>query len=300
MRSEKKETSPSLEVDRLKAELDALRPASAAALKDLEDWYDYELTYTSNAIEGNTLTLMETTLVIQKGITIGGKRVVEHLEAEDHYAAVKGMRAVAATDRPVGEADVVALHEIITKRSRPEIAGMYAAHPRRIQGSRTILPRSEKLPALMEAFGRGLAGASGWRDAFEAHYALVTIHPFADGNGRTARLLMNLLLLRAGCTPVAIGPPERARYLEVLEARQLAEPLGHGVVDAPTRDAYVNFMAKRLIASLEDHLEVISPGRDTGRADPANGARPVPGSPPAGRRDTRQPSPRRPEGRGGR
>lgn len=109
----------------------------------------------------------------------------------------------------------------------------------------------------MQSFGAALADGTGWHGAFEAHYDLVTIHPSANGNGRTARLLMNMLLLRSGYTPVVIGPEHRAGYLAVLEARQIAEPLGHGIVDPPSRSAYDAFMSARLVASLEDHLAVL-------------------------------------------
>jgi Fic family protein len=243
----------------LKGRLAKLRPLTGVALEKLNAAYDVELTYTSNAIEGNTLTLRETGLVIEKGITIAGKPLVEHMEAIDHYEAVQTMRRIAAETRPVTERDVLDLHEIVTRRSNPTISGIYADAPRRIMGSTVVLPSPQKIPGLMQRFGRHLERANGWESAFEAHYALVTIHPFADGNGRTARLLMNLMLLRDGFPPVPIRPEMRAQYLKVLEDRQLAEPLGHDVHDPQTRFAYRRFMGSCLVQATTQYLQVVEP-----------------------------------------
>lgn len=198
-----------------KARLDALRPLADAALAQLQKHYDVELTYTSNAIEGNTLTYRETAEVIEHGITtVGGKSLHEHLEAVDHYRAVLWMREAATSVLPLGEAVVCELHRRIVARSQPDIAGIYSRLPRRVAGSAVVFPNPSKTPALMSEFGVWLeqpprAPAA----AFEAHFRLTAIHPFSDGNGRTARLLMNLLLLRAGYPPVAIRPEDRKPYL---------------------------------------------------------------------------------------
>src|SRR5579862_8412697 len=96
-----------------KRRLDELRPLSRAALSDLEHYYDIELTYTSNAIEGNTLSALETTLVIEKGITIGGKPLKDHLEALDHYDAIRYVRELAREAAPLTESDVRNLHRLV-------------------------------------------------------------------------------------------------------------------------------------------------------------------------------------------
>lgn len=245
----------------LKRRLTKVRPLTGVALEKLNAAYDVELTYTSNAIEGNTLTLSETGLVIEKGMTIAGKPLVEHMEALDHYEAVQTMRRIAAEARPVTEQDVLNLHRIVTRRSNPTISGMYADAPHRIMGSTVILASPQKIPGLMQQFGAYLERAEGWESAFEAHYGLVTVHPFADGNGRTARLLMNLLLLRDGFPPVPIRPEVRAEYLKVLEDRQLAEPLGHGITDPSTRSAYRRFMGLCLIEATQQYVQVVEPER---------------------------------------
>src|ERR1700682_5941825 len=115
-----------------KERLDAMRPVSREALLALQKAYDVDLTYTSNAIEGNTLTLRETAEVIEHGITVSGKSLRDHLEAVDHYDAVQWVRALAAAPTPLGEAAICELHRRIVLRSQPEIAGIYSRLPRRI------------------------------------------------------------------------------------------------------------------------------------------------------------------------
>lgn len=251
-------TSSEIKILRLKGELDGLRPLHGAALANLASWYDVEMTYTSNAIEGNTLTRSETAIIIEKGVTISGKSLAEHNEAIDHHDAVGAMRAIVARGNPLCEADVLALHKIVMGRSKPTIAGSYATTPRRITGSTVVLPGPLKIPGLMEAFGARIAQARTPSDAFEAHFDLVAIHPFADGNGRTARLLMNAILLKGGYPPVLIGPDERAAYIKAIDARATAEPVGHGIVDPTARRQYRDFMDERLITSLKDHVDFIS------------------------------------------
>lgn len=209
---------PNASIAARKVELDALRPLQPGLLDSLRGFFDVELTFTSNAIEGNTLTLRETAEVIEHGITVGGKPLRDHLEAQDHHAALAWMRDLAGLATPLGEATIVELHRRIVLRSAPEIAGFYSAHPRRVMGSRAIFPNPIKIPRLMAELGTWLATAPPTpAAAFDAHFRLTAIHPFSDGNGRTARLLMNLILLRGGYPPIAVRPEDRVAYLEALE-----------------------------------------------------------------------------------
>jgi Fic family protein len=234
------------EIEDKKRRLDALRPLTARSLRALEAWYDVELTYTSNAIEGNTLTRAETAIVLGKGLTVRGKPLRDHLEAIDHRDALDYVRRLARRDEPIREVDVRQIHRLVLARSQPEEAGRYARHQRQIAGSTARLPSPAEIPPLMGDFGRWLARADPTPEsAFEAHWRPVAIHPFADGNGRTARLLMNLILLRAGYPPVVIGPEQRPDYIDALETRRAAG-------DA---EPYRRFMAARLGASLDHHLE---------------------------------------------
>lgn len=231
-----------------KAQLDQLRPMSKAALRHMQKYYDVELTYTSNAIEGNTLTLRETAEVIEHGITVGGKQLKEHLEAVDHYEAVLWMRELAAQAAPIGESTVRELHRRIVARSEPDIAGIYSPHRRRIAGSPVIFPNPLKVPDLMQDFGAWLEQAPATpAAAFEAHFRLTAIHPFSDGNGRTARLLMNLMLIRTGYVPIAVRPEDRKHYLDTLEYGSLAED----------RRPFQTFLHERLDATLGEYLSAL-------------------------------------------
>ena len=225
-----------------------MRPLSAGALAQLQKYYDIELTYTSNAIEGNTLTHRETAEVIEHGVTVGGKPLRDHLEAQDHYEALQWMRATATASSPVGEAVIRELHRRIVARSQPLIAGVYSPYPRRIAGSPVIFPNPLKIPDLMRDLGERIAAAPATPEAaFIAHFRLTAIHPFSDGNGRTARLLMNLLLLRGGYPPVAVRPEDRKSCLDALEHASMLEDL----------EPFQRLMHMRLLATLSDYLEAL-------------------------------------------
>jgi hypothetical protein len=167
--------------------LDKLRPLPPEALAKLEHYYDIELTYTSNAIEGNTLSPVETALVIEQGVTIGGKPLKDHLEALDHYDAIRYVREIARRQSPpLTEVAVRNLHGLIVKRSRPDIAGRYADLARyvRTETGRHMFPSPAEIPALMGDFAAWLKTAPDTPPtAFQAHRRLVDIHPFNDGTG---------------------------------------------------------------------------------------------------------------------
>src|ERR1700690_4304242 len=144
-----------------KERLDRLRPISREALANLEHYYDIELTYTSNAIEGNTLSPVETTLVIEQGVTIGGKPLKDHLEALDHYDAIRYVRELAREKTPLTETDVRNLHRLVVQRSRPDLAGRYANLARyvRTETGRFEFPSPAEIPALMGDFAGSLLAA---------------------------------------------------------------------------------------------------------------------------------------------
>jgi Fic family protein len=230
-----------------KERLDQLRPLSPQALARLEHYYDIELTYTSNAIEGNTLTAVETTLVIEKGITIGGKPLKDHLEALDHYAAMHYIRELGRQSTHLTETDIRNLHSLVVQRSQPEIAGRYADLSRyvRTETGRHAFRAPAEIPPLMGDFAAWLRGAPDTPGtAFTAHRRLVDIHPFNDGNGRTARLLMNLVLIRGGYPPAAVRPEDRLAYTRALQQAQA----GQGT------EAFDRLLYERLDATLQDYL----------------------------------------------
>jgi Fic family protein len=233
-----------------KERLDKLRPVSPGALLNLEHYYDIELTYTSNAIEGNTLSAVETTLVIEKGVTIGGKPLKDHLEALDHYEGIRYVRELARQTVPLTESDVRNVHKLVMLRSGPDIAGRYADLARyvRTETGRHEFPSPAEVPALMTDFAAWLRTAADTPEtAFHAHLRLVGIHPFNDGNGRTARLLMNLVLIRGGYPPVAVRPEDRLDYIRSLQRAQS----GHGT------ESFMRLLYQRLDATLDEYLNVL-------------------------------------------
>ena len=209
-----------------KSELDRCRPMPRELVTNLEDWFRVELTYTSNAIEGNTLTRQETALVVEKGLTVRGKSLNEHLEARNHANALEHVKTLI--DRPsttITEQDILAIHHLILHAIDDPNAGAYRSFPVRISGSLVVLPNHVKVSRLMAEFVSKIhddtpklhpVALATW-----AHYELVTIHPFADGNGRTARLLMNLILMQNGYPPAIISKRQRDRYIKSLEQAQL-------------------------------------------------------------------------------
>jgi len=233
-----------------KKRLDELRPLSSAALVNLEHYYDIELTYTSNALEGNTLSPVETTLVIEQGITIGGKPLKDHLEALDHYDAIRYVRELARQAMPVTESDMRNLHKLVMQRSAPEIAGQYANLPRyvRTEKGRHTFPSPAQVPAMMGDLADWLRTAPHSPDtAFTAHRRLVDIHPFNDGNGRTARLLMNLILIRGGYPPVTVRPEDRLEYIRSLQEAQAGQGL----------ERFSSLLYRRLDATLQEYLNAL-------------------------------------------
>ncbi len=208
-----------------KEALDGFRPLAPALVRNLEDWFTVELTYTSNAIEGNTLTRRETAIVIEKGLTVGGKSLKEHLEATNHAGALGFVRSlIEKQPHQLTADDLLTVHHMILRGIDDESAGRYRNVPVRISGAAVILPNPRKVPDLMNDFMAWItAGENELHPvafAGEAHYRLVTIHPFVDGNGRTARLLMNLLLMMQGYPPVIIRKRDRLAYIGSLEKAQ--------------------------------------------------------------------------------
>jgi Fic family protein len=211
-------------IDEKKKKLDDARPLPAALVNNLQEWFSIEFTYTSNAIEGNTLSMSETAMVVEKGITIAGKTIREHLEAINHAQAIDFIRELAQKKQnDLALDDILAIHKIVLQKIDDVHAGVFREVMVRVVGSPTIFPNPVKVPFLMIDFMTWLQTAAEHPVivAALAHYKLVTIHPFIDGNGRTARLLMNLLLLQQGYPLAIIKKEKRAEYIAAIEhARQ--------------------------------------------------------------------------------
>ncbi len=252
-----------MQLDRLtdkKKRLDGFRPLPDALVRNLDDWFRVELTYTSNAIEGNTLTRRETALIVEKGLTVGGKLLTEHLEATNHAHALDWIKEqVRRKPDSLTEKEILHIHDVILKGIDDANAGHYRSVPVRISGSAVVLPNPRKVPDLMQEFTEWLASDPGLHPvelAAEAHYRLVTIHPFADGNGRSARLLMNLILLMSGYPAAIIRKRDRLAYIGSLEKAQF---------DSSKSD-YFKIISKAVDRSLDIYLKAAT-GEDAEPTD---------------------------------
>ena len=236
----------------LKKQLDVHRPFPKEIIQNLDEWYKVELTYTSNAIEGNTLTRQETALVVEKGITVEGKSIVEHLEAINHAKAWEYIMTLQNNNiKDITEHTIREIHSIILQRIDMINAGRYRTVPVRISGSTVVLPNPLKVPSLMKEFITNLQiSKDNIADvAIRAHFDFVSIHPFSDGNGRTGRLLMNLILMQGRFPPAIIRKEDRKAYINSIEKGQL-----HGDLSD-----YNDLMYKAIERSLHIYLESVEP-----------------------------------------
>ncbi|MBF0243037.1 MAG: Fic family protein [Desulfamplus sp.] len=209
-----------VKIDSLKKILDSARPLINESILNA---VDIEYTYDSNRIEGNTLTLRETDIVINKGLTIGGKSMREHLEANNHYEAILYIRDLIKHDTKISESLIKSIHSIVLQGIDRENGGKYRTLPVAISGSRYIPPQPWQVPKMMEDMILWIEDKSDSLHpavlSAQIHEQIATIHPFIDGNGRTARLVMNLVLLQNGY-PISNIPSDtknRVAYYNALE-----------------------------------------------------------------------------------
>jgi len=205
-------------VEEKKKRLDKLRPLPKDAIKKLLEDIRLRHTYHSDAIEGNTLTLQETKLVLEEGITIGGKPLKDHVEAKNDAEAFDLMVKLVHAKKPISQEIIQEIHEIVTKGLLKD-SGKYRTENVRITGSKTTPPSYSKIVKLMEEYVcniKQLKLNSIKKAAFIQH-ELVRIHPFLDGNGRVARLITNLYLMQMGYPPIILKKGDRRRYYQVLQ-----------------------------------------------------------------------------------
>lgn len=236
-----------------KNKLDTYRPLPKELVRNLDAWFKVELTYTSNAIEGNTLTRAETALVVEKGLTVAGKSLSEHLEVTNHVEALDYIKSLVGKKRQgITEQDILEIHRIILNKIEEATAGRYRTQHARLTGSDVVLPNPVKVPELIEEFIKWLVSEIEdhiVKIAADAHYKLVSIHPFSDGNGRTSRLLMNLLLMQEGYPPAIIHKEDRLAYINSLEKAQKGGSL----------DDFYSLIYEAVDRSLDIYLEAIEP-----------------------------------------
>ncbi len=201
--------------------LNKRRPLPESSLKNLRVKFEVDMTYNSNAIEGNRLTLRETALVIRKGMTIGGKSLQEHLEAKNHVEALGLLYELVAEKRAITEDDILQLHKIVLEKIDKQYAGKYRDRAVYIEGVVHVPPPAKNIPKLMRTVmleaNNKEQGVKAIISASRLHHLIASIHPFIDGNGRMARLLLNLRLMRAGFPPTVLRKNERKSYYSSLE-----------------------------------------------------------------------------------
>ena len=243
------------EVDVQKEQLSALRPLPEEALKKIQDALDIEYTYESNRIEGNTLTLQETALVVNEGVTISGKSMREHLEAINHAEAISYIKDIAKQDIEISERTIKEIHALILHGIDRENAGRYRTVPVMISGSTHMPPQPYLIEKQMEDFILRFKQMEAEKVhpvliAAYLHDDLVRINPFIDGNGRTSRLLMNLYLLRHGYVIITLKGSNDAKVnyykaLEMSHTEQLPEDFQKLVIEAE-------------IAALQKYLSIMA------------------------------------------
>lgn len=205
-------------IDAIKADIDNQRHLSKGEVLRLKEEFLIEFTYNSNAIEGNTLTLKETALVLQ-GLTIDQKPLKDHLEAAGHRDAFLFVQGLVTDCEPLTERLIRDIHSLVLI-DRPDDKGDYRRIPVRIAGAHQTPPEPYMIPRLMEQLigWYGKARLHPIELAAEFHLRFEGIHPFIDGNGRTGRLLMNLMLMQSGYPPIDVKFQDRKRYYEAFDS----------------------------------------------------------------------------------
>ena len=234
-------------IDRKKKELDGRRPLTEGELERLNEEFTVEYTYNSNAIEGNTLTLRETDLVL-RGLTIGQKPLKDHMEAVGHKEAFDYVRELVKENAPLTERVIKQIHFLVLADKR-EDRGVYRRIPVRILGARHEPPQPYLIEPQMERLLLDYAGSGAHivTKLARFHAEFEGIHPFIDGNGRTGRLLVNLELMKAGYPPIDIKFTDRLAYYDAFEAYHIERDLS----------AMEGLFAGYLNARLDAYLEIL-------------------------------------------
>ncbi|MFH1505089.1 MAG: Fic family protein [Candidatus Omnitrophota bacterium] len=240
------------EVDEAKKQIDKHRPLNKHAREQLKEYYRIGLTYSSNAIEGNSLTETETKIVLEDGITIGGKPLKDHYEAIGHSQAYDLLYKLTKNG-DITEKNILGLHKLFYYHIDIKQAGKYRKVQVFITGSDFYPPPAGKVPQLMEKFANSIPGLKKKYHPVEyaalVHLELVTIHPFVDGNGRTARLLMNLALLQTGYVITIIPPVLRQEYISAIVKSQ-----GKQKDTKP----FINLISAMVYESQQDYLRMLN------------------------------------------
>ncbi len=234
--------------------LNKLRPISSALLLKLKERFEVEMTYNSNAIEGNTLTLKETYWVIQQGITVKGKPLKDHLEAKNHKEALDYLYELIEpnSSHTISEHLIKSLHALVIQDINRSIAGQYRNVDVFITGTDHVPPSAlevhHKMRELVEWGRKNYKKMNVIEFGAIFHHKFVHIHPFQDGNGRVGRLLMNIFLMQYGFPLTIIQKNDRQKYYRVLAA-----------ADNENYKPLIIFVAQAILRSLNIYLDVLTP-----------------------------------------
>jgi len=236
------------EIDLLKEEIDNYKPMPKELIEQLKQYYRIGLTYTSNAIEGNSLTETETKVIIEDGITVGGKPIRDYFEAIGHSEAYDYIYSLSKK-RDYSEEIIRKLHELFYRHIDSEQAGIFRDKKVFISGSEYSVPGPEKVPELITEHIKKMNDLRSKLHAVEfaaiVHKDFVFVHPFIDGNGRVARLLMNLVLLQDGYSIAIIPPVLRTEYIGLLERAHKDDK------------EFIRFIAERVKETQKDYLRLL-------------------------------------------
>ena len=242
------------QIEDLKNALDSFRPLQGEHIEKLNQYFDEVYTFDSTGIEGNTLTLQETALVLNKGVTIGGKSLREHFEVINHKEAIDYIKALVKQKEPISKRVLLDIHHLILKNIDLDNAGRYRNVDDMISGSSHKPPTFLQVESLMEEYFNFYEENKEILNpvilSADMHEKLVTIHPFSDGNGRTSRLVMNLILLQNGfpITNISSQNELRDEYYKSLEVAQTED----------NKELFYTFIARNVKESLIKYLEIIS------------------------------------------
>ena len=235
-------------IDCLKSIIDEHRPFEGDLLNEIKGYYRIGLTWSSNALEGNTLTESETKVLLEDGLTVGGKSLRDTFEALGHAQAYDFMFTLLRS-RKISEADVLTMHRMFYKDIDAAAAGQYRTRPVIITGSKYAVSKVERIQAEMEQLFQWVVEERGKyhpvKFAAQLHKRFVFIHPFIDGNGRISRLLMNAALIQDGYMLAVIPPVLRQEYISLLERAHKD--------DQPFND----FIAERVLESEKEIMRLL-------------------------------------------
>lgn len=241
------------QIDELNKKIKSFRPISKDLLKQIKEYFRIGLTYSSNALEGNTLTETETKVVLEDGLTIAGRPLRDHYEASGHSEAFDCMYELSKKKKAISEKDILNIHRLFYYRIDKNNAGKYRKVPVVITGTEYVPPAPGKVPGLMKKLVAKIPALRKKHHsvvfAAKLHEELVNIHPFVDGNGRAARLLMNLALIQEGYTVTIIPPVLRADYIALVKRSQTGKK---------DDTEFVNFISCMVYESTKDYLRLLT------------------------------------------